>query len=380
MELLGVPVATGPTYKPGPEEGKTTGTDPAFALLLAVMLGEQPRLTFLPVAGGQETGLGKEGELAAEPLLFQYPTVPGGETREVDAGLATELPLPLAPEEGERGDVSQAVDLEAGKSEPGKPVAENGRELSLTRQGQEGFSAGLAPGASLPEPKAGAEGVNAEGVSKGGTGPREDYPLAREMPSGRAEIEHTKGEDLKPRYSAPEIASSHLFTTTADSEFRPVPVQESLPSLPEAPPLDVAEPDFMEKLVARVELARERGETQLNIQLKPEVLGKVQVEFVYRKGTVSTRLMVENHEVRELLASHLPVLQETLSQQGLQLDNVAVDVFINHQGAGDTSSQDNPWVYRQGARVPPEEGRGSTGNELTGPGPSLVREGFDYLV
>jgi hypothetical protein len=376
MELLGVPVATGLTYKPGPEEGKTTGTDPAFALLLAFMLGEQPRLTFLPVAGGQETGLGKEGELAAEPLLFQYPTLPGGGNREVAVGTTTELPCSLTPGEGEGESIPRAVPLEAEESETGKPAAGNGRELSLPLRGQEGFPASLTTGdSSPPEP-----GADAEGVSTGRPGQMGDYPLAGEMTAEKGEVGQTKGEGIKSRYSAPEITSSHLFTTTADSEFRPVPVQESLPSLPEAPPLDVAEPDFMEKLVARVELARERGETQLNIQLKPEVLGKVQVEFVYRKGTVSTRLMVENHEVRELLASHLPVLQETLSQQGLQLDNVAVDVFVNHQGAGDTGSQDNPWVYRQGARVPPEEGRGSTGNELTGLGPSLVREGFDYLV
>ena len=193
-----------------------------------------------------------------------------------------------------------------------------------------------------------------------------DYPLAGEMTAEKGEVGQTKGEGIKSRYSAPEITSSHLFTTTADSEFRPVPVQESLPSLPEAPPLDVAEPDFMEKLVARVELAQERGDPAQR-QLKPKCW-ESQVEFVYRKGTVSTRLMVENHEVRGAI-SHLPVLQETLSQQGLQLDNVTVDVFVNHQGAGDTGSQDNPWVYRQGHGFLLRRAEGSS-NELTGLGPA----------
>ncbi|HHW54380.1 MAG: flagellar hook-length control protein FliK [bacterium] len=376
MELLGVSTATGPIYKGKSEEGRTRGNDPAFSLLLALLLGEQTQLSPWPPAGGGEPGQEREGELLAEPLLAHHPPLPV-ENQELAVDQETELPFPPASEGGTGELEPRVFNLTGGEVQLDQLVAEKGRKLSLPREGGEELPASPASGDGLPpEAKTGIAGLDTEGLRAGETARGKDKPLAGEPSGARGEGGAIKGEDLKVRPPAPETTSPPFFTATAAAEFQPETVQ---PAPGKTLPLDVAQPDFMDRLVARVELARERGETQLSIQLKPEALGKMQVEFVYRKGSLSTRLVVENQEVRELLAAHLPALQETLSQQGLQLDSVAVDVLVDQQGGGDTGSQGNPWLYQQGAPFTPGN-RGSSDEEWTGSGPILSREGFDYLV
>jgi len=371
IQLLGVPPAAPQTFKPELEEGKNKGIDPVFALLLTLFLGEQPQVSLLLADGEQNGGQVKGGELAAEPLLSQHPLVLG-ENWDVAGHRETDRPSPMAFEE-EKGEVGpQPLDPEAMVPQGGKLVGGNNLEPSLSPPEKDGIAASFAPGESLPP----EQELDAAEMASKMPGSGEDKPQAGELTTAGGEGGPGKGEEVKTRVSAPEIIPPPLAARTTEAHWQPDSVP---PSPPETSPLDIRGPDFMEKLVARVELARERGETQLSIQLKPEVLGKVHVEFVYREGTLSTRLVVENQEVRELLAAHLPALQETLSQQGLQLDSIAVDVFVHQQYAGDAGSRGNSWLYQQGERFYSAD-RSGTGDEGTGPGPVLNKEGFDYLV
>ena len=104
---LGVPLLP-VNLQTGPEEGKT-GTDP-ICLLLAVMLGNNPGLLSLPVAGGQNRPR-KGGELAAEPLR----SVPDSTGRRAGKLLwALQRAALLLDAGGGEGSIPRAVPLRRG--------------------------------------------------------------------------------------------------------------------------------------------------------------------------------------------------------------------------------------------------------------------------
>ena len=76
----------------------------------------------------------------------------------------------------------------------------------------------------------------------------------------------------------------------------------------------------------------------LTIQLKPEFLGKVDMELKTQDGVVTARLMAENPVVRDTIESLIPQIREHLAEQGINLQQFTVDVY-SQQSRGDPSGQ-----------------------------------------
>jgi flagellar hook-length control protein FliK len=69
---------------------------------------------------------------------------------------------------------------------------------------------------------------------------------------------------------------------------------------------------------------------RLSFQLVPESLGRVTVQVALVDQAISARIMVSNPDVREVLQQHMVDLKAALSQAGLQIDQMQVQV----QGGG----------------------------------------------
>lgn|GEM_PF-4666967 len=70
--------------------------------------------------------------------------------------------------------------------------------------------------------------------------------------------------------------------------------------------------------------------SRLNFQLFPESLGKVTVQIALVDQSVSARIIVSNPDVRDAIQNHMVDLKTALSQAGLQIDQLQVQV----QGGG----------------------------------------------
>ncbi len=78
----------------------------------------------------------------------------------------------------------------------------------------------------------------------------------------------------------------------------------------------------------------------LTIQLKPEFLGRVNLELSSKDGMVTARIMTENSQVREKLEEMAPQIKIHLADQGIKLDNFTVDVSSkNPDERGNDSSR-----------------------------------------
>lgn len=96
--------------------------------------------------------------------------------------------------------------------------------------------------------------------------------------------------------------------------------------------------------------ANARTVSRLNFQLIPESLGRVTVQIALVDQSVTARILVTNPDVRDVLQHHMVDLKTALSQAGLQIDQLQVQV----QG-GSSSLLGQYYQYQQegyGNRLP----------------------------
>lgn len=142
----------------------------------------------------------------------------------------------------------------------------------------------------------------------------------------------------------------------------------------------------LEDIVARAHLAQRQGETQLDLQLRPEVLGRLRIELVQRDGELQARFLTSTLAARDLLQSQLPALQAMLAQP-LRPDSPMdqrVNVSVEWQEAANPREEQPRHHSREqgfsdsGKREAPGEGTGP--GQEPDPGVAPLEAGIDYSV
>jgi flagellar hook-length control protein FliK len=68
------------------------------------------------------------------------------------------------------------------------------------------------------------------------------------------------------------------------------------------------------------------GKSEITMSLRPESLGKVDINIVSEKGVITAQIITENSQVKDALNKEIDVLKQKLQDQGVNLDKVAVKV------------------------------------------------------
>ncbi|AIK96868.1 flagellar hook-length control protein FliK [Candidatus Odyssella acanthamoebae] len=90
-----------------------------------------------------------------------------------------------------------------------------------------------------------------------------------------------------------------------------------------------------------------KGETHLNIQLKPNELGKVEIKLdISREGVVSALFKAENRETLEVLNRHSQDFQNLFKDAGLQADSQGMNFSMSQQ-------QQQHETFESNVKVPP---------------------------
>ncbi|MCT4662514.1 MAG: flagellar hook-length control protein FliK [Tissierellales bacterium] len=87
----------------------------------------------------------------------------------------------------------------------------------------------------------------------------------------------------------------------------------------------IADEDLIKQISEHMNKMRLKSGTQtVRMKLKPEALGEVNLKISLEKGSLSTELLAENNEVKEILEKHLSVLKNHLEQQGYEVKEFKV--------------------------------------------------------
>lgn len=84
--------------------------------------------------------------------------------------------------------------------------------------------------------------------------------------------------------------------------------------------------NIFSQIVQKAKLINEPGLSEMSIQLKPNFLGKLNLNISVENGTVTAKFDAENHQVKAIIEANLNTLRDALSNQGVKVDQLVVNV------------------------------------------------------
>lgn len=155
-------------------------------------------------------------------------------------------------------------------------------------------------------------------------------------------------DDGKVIISTLSRSDTDFFKAAAD-------VPESSKNLPNAR-------EIMAQVVQKAELLVNHKLSELQIDLKPEFLGRLTIKVMVAEGVVTARFIAENQQVKHLLETNLHTLRQNLELQGLRVDRAEVNVGLNNGGMFDGSEGSRQYLWQEGQSPGRHQGEGYPGD------------------
>jgi flagellar hook-length control protein FliK len=99
--------------------------------------------------------------------------------------------------------------------------------------------------------------------------------------------------------------------------------------------------EIISQIMDKAKLVSTRESSSVTISLRPENLGKVEFELVFRDGTVTARFVAESNQVKELLESNMDHLKNSLQKAGIEVGGM--EVSVGQERSGSSSGTGESW-------------------------------------
>lgn len=132
-------------------------------------------------------------------------------------------------------------------------------------------------------------------------------------------------------------------------------LDKTISSVQNQAPRELSKTDILSQIHNQLDkFGQEEGTTKVTIVLKPENLGRIQLELVNSKEGMTAKMTTENAQVKELLDKNLDSLKDTIGGQGVNVSNVSVKLentqnqnseqfaYDEHQQKNNQQQSNNP--------------------------------------
>ncbi len=92
--------------------------------------------------------------------------------------------------------------------------------------------------------------------------------------------------------------------------------------------------DIVKQIVDKMKLTLDDYKQELEIKLKPDLLGKLILKMELKDGIVNAKLLVDNYRTKELIESNIAQLKEQIKEIGVDIKTFEVYVGANHDFEG----------------------------------------------
>ncbi len=176
---------------------------------------------------------------------------------------------------------------------------------------------------------------------------------------GHQALNAASNQNVK-RVSMSGHEASREFSFTRDNSSN---AQAVRPDTSQAKGGDSVKSAIFSQIIERAEFFK--GPQQLKVmtlQLKPEALGKLEMQLATKDGAVTARISAENAVVKEKLEQLVPQIREHLEQQGVNILQISVDVSRRESDGSDRgmSNGEHQPGLRVGARRSSRSGSGDS--------------------
>ncbi|QSZ26607.1 flagellar hook-length control protein FliK [Aceticella autotrophica] len=97
--------------------------------------------------------------------------------------------------------------------------------------------------------------------------------------------------------------------------------------------------DIINQIVKNINLSKTESTSILKIQLKPDFLGKVEINLQSNGGNLIANIITENEKVKHQIEANVGILNSQLEAKGIKIDNFNVSVDKNMQFASQYNGQ-----------------------------------------
>jgi len=81
-----------------------------------------------------------------------------------------------------------------------------------------------------------------------------------------------------------------------------------------------------DQVMTRIKIMAGEGKQEMEMELKPESLGKLTLKIIHEKGEILAKITAENERVRQILESNLQMLKDSLEENGFSVQSLTVSV------------------------------------------------------
>lgn len=128
-----------------------------------------------------------------------------------------------------------------------------------------------------------------------------------------------------------EGVSQNVSMSTSD-DLAQVNFDKTIETVNVHTPKDISKSDILSQIHTKLTNLSEEGGTKITILLKPENLGKINLELVSTKEGLTAQMTTDNPQVKEALDKSLDGLKESLGSQGINVNSVSVKVEVAKEG------------------------------------------------
>ena len=128
--------------------------------------------------------------------------------------------------------------------------------------------------------------------------------------------------------------------------------------------------EIVEQIVEQIKVVIQPEQTNMELQLNPEHLGRVHLTITEKEGMMTAQFAAETHAAKEAIESQLFQLRETLQDQGIKVERIEVtvaDFSFNQNGQAEQSTSEGDAQKRRAFVFDTEETTEKTTMQFTAP-------------
>ncbi len=198
-------------------------------------------------------------------------------------------------------------------------------------------------------------------------------------------VKGTVAEQTKSHPSFQDTAKAMAGDQATNMTGKPAAGQATVLTRTEDAAVKSFQTSVMDQIVDKAAMRSIHGRSEIQIRLKPEFLGNVQMNIAADKEQLVVRIITDRPVVKEIIETHLHQLKTELQNQGLTIDKF--EVMVNPDGNQPHSREPFAGMFKhhfsQNGRRQQDEQDPETPNRDGGNNPDDVRpnrDGVNYFA
>lgn len=154
----------------------------------------------------------------------------------------------------------------------------------------------------------------------------EESKINRKTAAGKDEGNFNKAiteQNISENLEAEDMLQMNF---SAAQDYKVSSAQESKTQVQFAGIREPIEQSVTNQVMTKVKIMAGEGRQEMEMELKPETLGKLSMRIIHEKGEILAKITAESERVKQILESNMQMLKDSLEENGFSVQSLSVSV------------------------------------------------------